>query len=134
MTVGLATILSRVSAALSGGDAGDRIISLQTAFGGGNTHTLVALWHLAKHADRLRKSKACEELRAALGNRFPERLRGAAAFTNASCDVTQGRKTPEGVHTRTLWGELAVQLGGAKLYEKIRANEGRRGGHDKFVR
>ena len=33
MTVGLGTVLSRVSGALSGGESGDRIISLQTAFG-----------------------------------------------------------------------------------------------------
>jgi hypothetical protein len=123
MTVGLGTILSRVATALSGGDAGDRIISLQTTFGGGKTHTLVALWHLAKQAERLRKSPACGELQRVLGDRFPEKVRGVAVFTNASCDVTQGRVTPEGVHTRTLWGELALQLGGKKLYEKVRAND-----------
>src|SRR5207253_10383148 len=43
MTVGLGAVLSRVSGALrGGGESGDRIISLQTAFGGGKTHTLVA--------------------------------------------------------------------------------------------
>jgi predicted AAA+ superfamily ATPase len=47
MTNGLATVLSHVARALAGSkDAGDRIISLQTAFGGGKTHTLVALWPL----------------------------------------------------------------------------------------
>jgi predicted AAA+ superfamily ATPase len=40
MTVGLSTVLGRVADALSGkADSGDRIISLQTAFGGGKTHT-----------------------------------------------------------------------------------------------
>ncbi len=123
MTVGLATILSRVSTALLGGEVGDRIISLQTAFGGGKTHTLVALWHLAKHAKKLKKSPSAAELRRVLGERFPENVRGVAVFTNASCDATQGRKTPEGVHTRTLWGELAVQLGGPELHAKVRAND-----------
>src|SRR4030042_4768919 len=123
MTVGLGTVLSRVSGALSGGESGDRIISLQTAFGGGKTHTLVALWHLAKHAGRLSKSAACSDLRRVMGNRFPDKVRGVAVFTNATCDVTQGRKTQEGIHTHTLWGELAVQLGGKALYEKVRAND-----------
>jgi predicted AAA+ superfamily ATPase len=104
-------------------DAGDRIISLQTAFGGGKTHTLVALWHLVKHASILRISPHTTELRCVLGDRFPETVRGVAVFTNATCDVTQGRKTPEGIRTRTLWGELAVQLGGPSLYEKVRAND-----------
>lgn len=123
MTVGLGSVLTRVGAALSGGDAGDRIISLQTSFGGGKTHTLVALWHLAKHATALRASEDAGDLRDILGDRFPEDVRGIAVFTNATCDATQGRRTPEGVHTRTLWGELALQLGGKALYEKVRAND-----------
>ena len=124
MTVGLASVLRRVARALSGdADAGDRIISLQTAFGGGKTHTLVALWHLAKHASVLKISPHTTELRRVLEDRFPETVQGVAVFTNATCDVTQGRQTPEGIRTRTLWGELAVQLGGPSLYEKVRAND-----------
>jgi len=124
MTVGLATILRRVANALQdGGESGDRIISLQTAFGGGKTHTLVALWHLAKHGARLKNSPHAEELRRVLDGRVPEKEQSLAVFTNATCDVTQGRKTPEGIHTRTLWGELALQLGKQALYEKVRAND-----------
>jgi len=124
MTTGIGTVLSRVSNALAGeAESGDRIISLQTSFGGGKTHTLVALWHLAKHADKLKNSPHAKDLTRVLGNRFPDQVRSVAVFTNASCDATQGRETPEGIHTRTLWGELAVQLGGKKLYEKIGAND-----------
>jgi len=125
MTTGLSAVLGRVAGALRGdGDPGDRIISLQTAFGGGKTHILIALWHLAKHAARLAKSPHAAELRRILGDRFPERVKGVAVFTNESCDATQGRKTPEGVHTRTLlWGELALQLGGQALYEMVEAND-----------
>ena len=123
LTVGLSTVLGRVAKALKGGEAGDRIISLQTAFGGGKTHTLVALWHLAKNADKIRSSPECRDVQDSLGGEFPENVKGVAVFTNASCDATQGRKTPEGIHTRTLWGELAVQLGGKELYELVRAND-----------
>ncbi|MBI5244845.1 MAG: ATP-binding protein [Elusimicrobia bacterium] len=124
MTVGLSTVLRRVAGALRGnGESGDRIISLQTAFGGGKTHTLVALWHLAKHAAKLKKSACAADLRRILGDCFPEKVRGVAVFTNATCDVTQGRKSPDGVHTRTLWGELALQLGGKTLYQKVQAND-----------
>jgi len=49
LTTGLANVLRKATRALSGdADAGDRILSLQTSFGGGKTHSLVALWHLAK--------------------------------------------------------------------------------------
>lgn len=124
LTAGLTTILRRVATALGGsGDAGDRIISLQTAFGGGKTHTLVALWHLAKRSEKLKKLPHAEDLRQALANHFPEQVSGVAVFTNQTCDATQGRTTPEGIHTRTLWGELALQLGNKKLYERVRAND-----------
>jgi hypothetical protein len=123
LTNGLATTLSHVARALAGGkDTGDRIISLQTSFGGGKTHTLVALWHLARNADKIRSSPACENVRRAVGA-LPAGIRNVAVFTNRTCDATQGRLTPEGIHTRTLWGEIAVQLGGPELYEKVRAND-----------
>jgi hypothetical protein len=123
MTGGLESVLVRIGKALSGdAESGDRIISLQTAFGGGKTHTLVALWHLAKHANRLKKSSN-KNLMRFLGKNFPDEIKAVAVFTNASCDATQGRRSIEGVHTHTLWGELALQLGGKKLYEKIRAND-----------
>ncbi|GAB4247437.1 MAG: DUF499 domain-containing protein [Acidobacteriota bacterium] len=124
LTTGLSTVLRRVAGALSGGgESGDRIISLQTAFGGGKTHTLVALWHLAKHAERLKNSPHAEGLRKAIGGPLPEDVKGVAVFTNQTCDATQGRQVEDGVHLRTLWGELAYQLGGKALYERVRAND-----------
>jgi len=124
LTSGLTNVLTRVSRALSGdADAGDRILSLQTSFGGGKTHALVALWHLAKNTERIRRASGCAEVRRVLGDRLPSRVKGVAVFTNQTCDATQGRLTPEGVHTWTLWGELALQLGGVELYRKVEAND-----------
>ncbi len=124
LTAGLSTVIQRVAGALLGGDdSGDRIISLQTTFGGGKTHTLVALWHLARHAARLKESPHAAELRRAVGGRLPEETTGVAVFTNQTCDATQGRKVDDGVNLRTLWGELAYQLGGQALYERVRAND-----------
>lgn len=114
LTAGLTNVLKKVSRALSGQvDAGDRILSLQTAFGGGKTHSLVALWHLAHGYAPLAQAAG-----ANLGTKV-----NVAVFTNRTCDATQGRQTPEGIHTRTLWGELALQLGGVDLYRKIEAND-----------
>ncbi len=124
LTAGLSKVLNRVTGALrSGGETGDRIISLQTVFGGGKTHTLVALWHLAKHADRLNGSPHAGDLQKAIGGPLPDKVKGVAVFTNQTCDATQGRKASDGVHLRTLWGELAYQLGGKTLYERVRAND-----------
>lgn len=124
LTGGLSKVLKKVGRALCGTtEAGDRIISLQTAFGGGKTHTQVALWHLARNPDVLRKAAACAEVREVIGDLIPKTACNIAVFTNRTCDSTQGRETPEGVHTRTMWGELALQLGGLELYKRIEAND-----------
>lgn len=124
LTGGLARVLKKAADAITGSsDAGDRILSLQTAFGGGKTHALVALWHLAQNCEKIRRSPACADLRKLLGDSLPKKVNALAVFTNQTCDATQGRKTPQGIHTRTMWGELALQLGGKSLYEKIRAND-----------
>jgi hypothetical protein len=124
LTGGLVKVLKKAGKALCGSaEAGDRIISLQTAFGGGKTHTQVALFHLARHPDVLRSSPACREVREVLGDLIPKRPCNLAVFTHQTCDSTQGRRTPEGVHTRTIWGELALQLGGVELYRLIEAND-----------
>jgi outer membrane protein TolC len=124
LTGGLSKILKKAGKALCGTtEAGDRIVSLQTAFGGGKTHTQVALWHLARHPDVLRSSASCAEVREALGDLIPKEPCNVAVFTSQTCDATQGRRTPEGIRTRTLWGELALQLGGADLYRLIEAND-----------
>ncbi len=119
LTAGLTNVLNKVSLALAGGaDAGDRILSLQTSFGGGKTHALVALWHLAKHF-----SVVYPHLSFLKSKDWPQKAINVAVFTNRTCDATQGRQTSEGVHTRTLWGEVALQLGGVELYRKIEAND-----------
>lgn len=124
ITEGLVSVLTNVAKALKGKTgSGDRIISLQTAFGGGKTHTLVALWHLAKNHQKLRESPNTQALKDKLNQNFPDTVKGVAVFTNATCDAIQGRKTPEGIHLRTLWGEIAYQLGGPQLYEKIKIND-----------
>lgn len=124
LTQGLTNALRKVGQALSGSaDSGDRIISLQTSFGGGKTHVLVALWHLALNSDTILTAPSCADLRRILKDEIPERIRSVAVFTHQTCDATQGRITPEGVRTRTLWGELALQLGGLDLYREIEAND-----------
>jgi hypothetical protein len=126
LTGGLGRVLKKAAEALTGSaEAGDRILSLQTAFGGGKTHALVALWHLGHNSEKIRRSAACADLRKLLGDSLPKKVNALAVFTNQTCDATQGRKTSQGIRTRTMWGELALQLGGKALYEEIRLNDER---------
>lgn len=126
-TQGLRTVARRVIEGLNGGaDAQNRVVSLQTGFGGGKTHTLISLWHLAQSGERLPTTVA-NELLAASSFQAPLlpnfKQAKVAVFTNATNDVAAGRQVPDGPHLRTLWGELAWQLGGAEAYELIKASD-----------
>ncbi|MBC7426824.1 MAG: ATP-binding protein, partial [Bacteroidia bacterium] len=121
-TAGLKNIAKRVVLGLNGGqDANNRVISLQTGFGGGKTHTLISLYHLAKWGKKAINSEHTKELLATTGNPNFD-VANIAVFTNTTNDAAQGRKI-DGITIRTLWGELAYQLGGITAYELIRVND-----------
>lgn len=120
-TAGLTNIANRVLAGLNGNTEGEnRVISLQTGFGGGKTHTLISLYHLAKAGKGISQD---EEVSSRLAVQPSFESSNIAAFTNTTNDPAQGRTTQDGIHIRTLWGELAYQLGGASLYEQIKEND-----------
>ncbi len=121
-TAGLKNIAKRVVQGLNGGqDADNRVISLQTGFGGGKTHTLISLFHLAKWGKKAIQSEHTKELLQTTGEPKFETAH-IAVFTNTTNDPAQGRKV-DGLTIKTLWGELAYQLGGAAAYELVRVND-----------
>jgi len=121
-TAALKNIAKRVVQGLNGGqDSENRVISLQTGFGGGKTHTLISLYHLAKWGKKATKSEGAKELVQFTGEpKFDSSH--IAVFTNTTNDPAQGRKV-NGITIKTLWGELAYQLGGKPAYEIIRIND-----------
>lgn len=121
-TAGLKNIAKRVVQGLNGGqDADNRVISLQTGFGGGKTHTLISLFHLAKWGKKATNSEYTKELLQTTGEPKFDTAH-IAVFTNTTNDPAQGRKV-DGITIKTLWGELAYQLGGAAAYELVRVND-----------
>jgi predicted AAA+ superfamily ATPase len=122
LTLGLKTVATRVVKGLNGGeDAGNRTISLQTGFGGGKTHTLISIYHIAKLGKKLKTYSSLKDISSLLGEiKFNQA--NVAVFTNTTCDPTQGRKT-DGLHIKTIWGEIAYQLGGKIAYKKIEEND-----------
>lgn len=121
-TAGLKNIAKRVVQGLNGGqDADNRVISLQTGFGGGKTHTLISLFHLAKWGKKANNSEYTKELLQTTGEPKFDTAH-IAVFTNTTNDPAQGRKT-DGITIKTIWGELAYQLGGAPAYELVRVND-----------
>lgn len=122
-TAGLRNVAKTVLKGLNGKeDAENRVISLQTGFGGGKTHTLISLFHLAKWGKNAINSSFTKELLTYTG--VPEfDSANIAVFTNTTNDPANGRKTEDGVHIQTIWGELAYQLGGKEAYEIVRKND-----------
>lgn len=121
-TSGIKNIAKRVIHGLNGGqDSDNRVISLQTGFGGGKTHTLISLYHLAKWGKKALKSDNTKDLLTTTVK--PEfDSANVAVFTNNTNDPAQGRKV-DGLHIRTIWGEIAYQLGGKKTYEIVKIND-----------
>jgi len=105
LTQGLKNLLGNVLLRLGGGKA-DPIIQLQTPFGGGKTHALLALYHAVEH----RKDIAHIDL---TGVPFVQNAK-VAVFVGTHADAVSG-KTP--------WGEIASQLG---QYETIKEQDKRR--------
>lgn len=124
-TAGLKNVARRVVQGLNGGqDSDNRVISLQTGFGGGKTHTLISLYHLAKWGKKAIKSKYTRDLLESTGEpKFDSA--NIAVFTNTTNDPAQGRNV-DGITIQTIWGDLAYRLGGKKAYEIIKVNDEKR--------
>lgn len=126
ITDGLRNISNRVVKALNGEETENRVISLQTGFGGGKTHTLISLYHVVKAGSALLRIAACSRLfNAGVTPNFD----GAkvAVFTNNTCDVLAGRHVDEAnIDIYTLWGEIAYQLGGIEAYNLVKENDEQR--------
>ena len=100
------------------GQGGDPVVQLQTNFGGGKTHSMLALYHLfSGTAPReLAGHRRCDGRKQA-----PRRCRRPTAWcwwATRSRPAIPSTK-PDGTVVRTLWGELAWQLGGKKAFARI---------------
>ena len=92
------------------GQGGDPVIQLQTAFGGGKTHTMLAMYHLAKHGAALADRDDVRKLM--LEARVEELPQARVAVIDGDLlTPSQPRVTKEGITLNTLWGEIAYQLG-----------------------
>ena len=121
LTSSLRTLLGLVLRRLDGKES-EPIINLQTNFGGGKTHTLLAAWHLAVHGDLVDGMEELRELRAAEGVDSFGKAR-AAVIDGMNLGVNQPLSTTEGLKVNTLWGRIAYDLGGAAAYRKIESSD-----------
>ncbi len=100
---------------------GDPVIQLQTNFGGGKTHSMLALYHLFSGVPPTSLAGVDEIMAEARVQGLP-RVRRVVLVGNKISPARPDRK-PDGTVVRTLWGELAWQLGGRDAYARIAADD-----------
>ena len=100
------------------GAGGDPVIKLQTNFGGGKTHALIALYHLAG-ASRAGDLPGVEELLAGEDVGLPRDGVRRAVLVGHQLQLSSPSRKPDGTVVRTMWGELAHQLGGPEGYALV---------------
>ena len=123
LTEGLRRLLTAAASRVAG-SGGEPVIQLRSAFGGGKTHALLALYHLCRGTVPAERLAGVRPLLAAASVRSLPTVRLAAL---GGTDLSPGRPWPSmalgGRAVRTLWGELAAQLGGPEAYAQVRRED-----------
>jgi hypothetical protein len=122
-TEGLKRVLTSTLQRLAG-VGGDPVIGLQTAFGGGKTHTMLAMYHLANSADLGRLEGVSAIAKAAGVTSW--RKANVAVFTGSSKGPDVSLNLGKGPKVHTLWGYLAWKLLGQKGLDIVQEAEAAR--------
>lgn len=116
VTTSMKRVFSDVFARLSGDTTATMLNRLETGFGGGKTHTLIACMHLA------RKGKTISSV---VGDAIPETLLpepGEVSVVAVAGEMTPVTMTKGArIHPFPLWAEIARQIGGDTLSERVRS-------------
>ena len=124
VTEGMTGLLVQALKRVRGKD-GEPVIQLKTAFGGGKTHSMLALYHMLRgkvSADRIPNIKPVME-RAGVST-LPRT--NVAVLVGTALDPTKSKRPINfpGITINTLWGEMAAQLaesaGRAELYDYVK--------------
>ncbi len=117
-TRGLKNLLWNVCKRLTGGGQAASIFRLDTNYGGGKTHALIALVHAAQGMSGVANTE--EFIDPAM---LPGRGVRIAAFDGENADPTNGRLLETGLRAYTPWGEIAHALAGKNGYALIRKSD-----------
>lgn len=121
LTESLGKLLEGAILRLSGQGA-DPVVQLQTTFGGGKTHSMLALYHLFSGVapGELLGVEAVLKETGATG--LPTGVNRVVLVGNKISPGNPSTKE-DGTVVRTLWGELAWQLGRARAFARIAADD-----------
>ncbi|MFQ5455304.1 MAG: ATP-binding protein [Nitrospirota bacterium] len=124
LTNGLKALLVEVVRRLNGIKVEtSAVFNMMTQFGGGKTHSLSLLYHLAKGGDESKSWKGVSSiLDEASLKTIPEAA--VAVFVGTEFDSIAGRGGSDGTPLRkTPWGEIAYQLGGEEKYNIVKEHD-----------
>lgn len=105
------------------GAGGDPVVQLQTNFGGGKTHSMLALYHLFSGTATSELLGVDDVLKDSGTDKLPS-VRRVVLVGNKISPGNPVTK-PDGIVVRTLWGELAWQLGGKEAFALVQADDER---------
>ena len=113
------------------GQAGEPVLQLKTAFGGGKTHSLLALYHMSKGTVPVDKIPNLKSIMAEAGvTQLPKAK--VAVLVGTAMDPSRSKRPTNlpGVTVNTIWGEMAAQLAIAandpKLYDYVKESDKKR--------
>ena len=118
LTAGLKDLLTQAANRVAGGAAAAPVINLQTTFGGGKTHSMLAVWHLFSSVPAAELPQEIQEVLHAAGLADGDRTIRRVAVVGNEIAAGQARQR-DGLSVRTLWGEIARQLGGKEAFDLI---------------
>lgn len=116
ITRGLKYLLSQTIQRLNG-LGGEPVIDLMTTFGGGKTHSEIAVFHVAGGTPATSLQGVAELCEAAGVPGIPRKTNRAVIVGNDLSVL--GTEKSDGTVVNTIWGELAWQLGGKDSYAAV---------------
>jgi len=116
-TNGMMSVIRHVQNRLSGNMDSGSVINLNTAFGGGKTHTLVLLYHMFQNGEKVRKWLPKESLERVVYHIQDTEIPKARVITWVGTNYSP--KNPDKNGMTTPWGQILGQLG-SEAVKKIK--------------
>lgn len=138
ITAGMKALLIEAIKRING-VGGEPVVQLKTAFGGGKTHTMLALYHLLRDNPSKKAIPSIQSLLNEVKLDLPHV--NVAVIVGTAYDPTSKRRPNNmpGITINTLWGEIAAQLsessGNWELYNIVKSADSKHAspGHEAFV-
>lgn len=127
VTEGMTGLLEQSLRRVCGKD-GEPVIQLKTAFGGGKTHSMLAIYHMMRGRTSIDKIPNVKPVLQRVGvSTLPKA--NVAVIVGTALDPTKSKRPNNmpGITINTLWGEIAAQLaesvGKPKLYDLVKESD-----------